>query len=76
MIEEPHVPALKLRRFFVGEPLGDEEAAIAAHTQSCASCRGRLRQLEEEQSRFFATVWKGQFASRGRPVDRRRPALT
>jgi len=63
MIEGPHVPALKLRRFFVGEPLGDEAATIAAHTQGCATCRGRLRQLEDEQSRFFATVSADRFAA-------------
>jgi len=81
MIEEPHVPALKLRRFFVGEPLGDEAAVIAAHTQSCASCRGRLRQLEEEQSRFFSTVSADRFAAGVEravrvPGPSRRPATT
>lgn len=58
-----HVPALKLRRFFVGESLGDEHAAVAAHTQSCSECRGRLRQLEEEQSRFFSAVSADRFAA-------------
>jgi hypothetical protein len=60
---EPHVPALKLRRLFVGESLGSEQADIAAHAQSCSECRGRLRQLEEEQSRFFSTVSADRFAA-------------
>jgi len=60
---EPHVPALKLRRLFVGESLGSEQAEVAAHAQSCNECRARLRQLEEEQNRFFSTVSADRFAA-------------
>lgn len=78
---QQHVPALKLRRFFVGESLGSEHAEVASHTQSCNECRGRLRQLEEEQSRFFASVSSDRFAAgveRAARVPRptRRPATT
>lgn len=81
MMAETHVPALKLRRYFVGELQGDEQSAIAAHTQACASCRARLRQLEDERSRFFAAVSEDRFTAgveRAARVPRpsRRPATT
>jgi hypothetical protein len=58
-----HVQELKLRRFSVGEPLGDERADIEAHAAACAPCRARLKEIGDQQKRFEHEISFDRFAA-------------
>src|SRR5579871_2073900 len=55
-----HIGELDLRRHRAGEALG---AAFAAHADTCAECRARLRALDDEQRRFEAAISFDRFAA-------------
>ena len=71
-----HVGELRLRRFRAGEFTGPEHDQIARHTSECASCRSKLRLLQEEQRLFERDIPFERFAGgveRAARVPRVRP---
>ncbi len=74
--EDRHVGELRLRRFRAGEITGPEHEQIAHHTSACATCRGKLRLLQEEQRQFEHDIPFERFAGgveRAARVPRARP---
>jgi hypothetical protein len=70
---EAHIGDLKLRRLRAGEALGPEASAITAHAAACAQCRGRIKDLDDEQRRFEQDLSFDRFAA-GVERAARRPA--
>ena len=70
---EAHIGDLKLRRLHAGEVLGPEAAVITAHTATCAQCRARVKDLDDEQRRFEQDISFDRFAA-GVERAARRPA--
>jgi hypothetical protein len=70
---EAHIGDLKLRRLRAGEVLGPEAAAINAHAATCAQCRARVKDLDDEQRRFEQDISFDRFAA-GVERAARRPA--
>jgi hypothetical protein len=70
---EAHIGDLKLRRLRAGEVLGPEAAAINAHAATCAQCRARVKDLDDEQRRFEQGISFDRFAA-GVERAARRPA--
>ncbi|MEA2696111.1 MAG: hypothetical protein QOI66_382, partial [Myxococcales bacterium] len=60
---EAHIGDLKLRRLRAGEALGPEASAITAHAAACAQCRGRIKDLDDEQRRFEQDLSFDRFAA-------------
>lgn len=58
----PHVGELRLRRFRADELPGEARAAVAAHVEGCATCRARLRSLDDEQRQFEREIPFERFA--------------
>jgi hypothetical protein len=58
-----HVGELRLRRHRLGELPPAESGGVEKHLQDCATCRGKLRVLEEEDSTFRAEISFDQFAA-------------
>jgi hypothetical protein len=63
-----HLGELALRRFHVGEALGE----AAAHAGACADCRTRLKAFDDEQRRFEHDISFDRFAA---GVERARRSL-
>jgi hypothetical protein len=83
--EADHVGTLTLRRYRAGELDGAARAALETRLAADATLRGRLRALDEEQSRFEQEVSFERFAGgverarrvpATRPVPRRAAVLT
>jgi hypothetical protein len=75
-----HLGELHLRRFRAGELDGPASGEVLRHTTGCATCRTRLKSLEDEQRDFEAEVSFERFAGgveRARRVPRphARPGL-
>lgn len=68
-----HIGELKLRRLWAGESLGSEATSLAAHAGACPSCRGRLKEFDDEQRRFEGAISFDRFAA-GVERAARRPA--
>jgi Domain of unknown function (DUF4384) len=64
-----HLGELALRRFRVGEALGN-----SAHADACADCRARLKTLDDEQRRFEQEFSFDRFAAGVERASRSRQA--
>ncbi|HVZ71824.1 MAG TPA: ACP synthase [Polyangia bacterium] len=65
-IREKHAGELALRRLRAGEPFSADETAhfdVAAHAETCAECRGRLKALDDEQRRFEQDISLDRFSA-------------
>jgi hypothetical protein len=60
---EKHPGDLLLRRLRGGERLADGQASAAAHTATCARCRARLKDFDDEQQRFEQAISFDRFAA-------------
>jgi len=61
--EEKHPGDLLLRRLRAGERLAESEATAMAHAATCARCRARLKDLDDEQQRFEQAISFDRFAA-------------
>jgi len=62
-LENNHAGDLMLRRHRAGELPSQEAAAIEAHATGCPTCRGRLREVDDEQRRFEQEISFDRFAA-------------
>jgi hypothetical protein len=58
-----HVRELTLRRFLAAELAGGEAAEVESHAAACPRCRGRLKDLADEQKRFEQEISFDRFAA-------------
>jgi hypothetical protein len=70
-----HVGMMKLRQLRAGELPGAEAQAVRAHADGCDDCRGKLKELEDEQARFQAAVSFDRFAAGVERAARPQPAV-
>jgi hypothetical protein len=63
MTTEAHIKELTLRRLWTGELTAPERPEVEAHTASCARCRTRLKELDDEQRRFEREISFDRFSA-------------